>query len=207
MKPLKQIEKHIRGWLPQEPTRANPKPLNHSYNFSVLKLIAVVVLVDAAVGAGLGTVVRFTGIASREPWSSVLMFCVIFVSTTAALMLALRHQNNFESGVCDAMSKRLIDQIRGWLPREVSMPARQKPVTHRFFPTRRAIVAYVVFIAGAALVGALLGVLGNVLGLASERGFDWILIISSIVIRFGRSLIYGRVYRREQQKEPKLREL
>jgi hypothetical protein len=91
--------------------------------------------------------------------------------------------------------------IRGWLPKEVSMAARQQPVAHRFYPTHRAIVAYVVIIAGAALVGALLGgVLGIVFDLNSEIGGYWNMA-AGIGIGIVGALIYGKIYRREQQQK------
>jgi MFS family permease len=94
---------------------------------------------------------------------------------------------------------RLKNHVQGWLPKEVSMAASQQPVAHRFFPTHRAIVAYVVLIAGAALAGALLGVLGIVLGVYDKIGWYWDLAISMTIAIVG-ALLFGKIYRKEQME-------
>jgi membrane protein implicated in regulation of membrane protease activity len=104
------------------------------------------------------------------------------------------------------MLKSLENRLRGWVPKEMTLSARQQPAAHRFFPTHRAIVAYAVLIAGAALAGALLGALGSVLGIYSKIGWYWDLA-TSMAIAIAGALLFGKKYRREQQKEAKLREL
>ncbi|MCW4017415.1 MAG: hypothetical protein NWF00_01820 [Candidatus Bathyarchaeota archaeon] len=96
--------------------------------------------------------------------------------------------------------------IRGWLPREANMSIHQQTVTHRFFPTRKAMVAYIALVLGAALAGALLWMLGYFLGLTSQYGFYWNLV-TSMAIGIGGALIFTKIYQKEKQKEAKLREL
>ena len=96
--------------------------------------------------------------------------------------------------------------IHGWLPKEVNMPSLRQVTTEKIFPTQKAIVAFVVLLAGAAFVGLLLSALGNFLGISSMFGIFWDLI-TSMVVSIVFVLIYGRIQRKEAQKEAKLREL
>jgi hypothetical protein len=102
--------------------------------------------------------------------------------------------------------KYLQGHLRGWLPKDASLPTRQQPVAHRFFPTHKAIVAYLVLIGGAALAGALLGVLGSVLGIYAKIGWYWDLAISMAIAIAG-AFLFSKIYRKEQQKEAKRRKI
>ena len=94
-----------------------------------------------------------------------------------------------------------LERIRGWLPKEVNLSSRQ-PVSagNRFFPTRKAAVMYIVLIAGSAAVGGLVGAIGEISGVSSRLGIFWPIIISMAIAITG-ALLYGRLYRKEQQKK------
>jgi MFS family permease len=98
------------------------------------------------------------------------------------------------------LKTNLEKRVRGWLPKEASMPTRHQPAAaHQFFPTHRALVAYLVLIVGAALAGALLGVLGSVLGVYAKIGWYWDLAISMTIAIVG-ALLFGKIYRKEQME-------
>ena len=102
--------------------------------------------------------------------------------------------------------KYLEGRIHGWLPKETYSPSCQQATTHRFFPTHKAIVAFVVLVVGSGFAGFLLGRLGDVLGISSMFGIFWPLI-TSMVVTFVFLFIYDRIRRKEEQKEARTREL
>jgi hypothetical protein len=90
--------------------------------------------------------------------------------------------------------------IHGWLPEELNLSSRQQAPAHGFFPTRKAAVAYIALILGAAAVGGLFDAIGEISGISSSFGIFWP-VITSMAIAITGALIYGRLYRREQRKE------
>ncbi len=102
--------------------------------------------------------------------------------------------------------KEHLNCIRGWLPKDANKSSLRQVTPQKFFPTHKAIVAFVVLLAGSAPAGWLLSVLGNVLGISSVFGMLWDLI-TSVVITIVFVHIYGRIQRKEAQKKAKLREL
>jgi hypothetical protein len=94
-------------------------------------------------------------------------------------------------------------QVRGWLPKEANVSITQQKVQYRFFPTRKAMAAYIALILGGALAGGLLWMLGSFLNLTSQYGVYWNLI-TSMAVGIGGALIFTWIYQREKQKEAKL---
>jgi hypothetical protein len=102
--------------------------------------------------------------------------------------------------------KKQLNCIQGWLPKDANKPTLQQVTNQKFFPTHKATAAFVVLLASTVPAGWLLSKLGNVLGISSALGVFWDLI-TSMVITFAFLFIYGRIQRKEAEKEAKLREL
>ena len=93
--------------------------------------------------------------------------------------------------------------IRGWLPKEANLPSLRHATTYRFFPTHKAMVAFVMLVVGAAFVGGLLGAIGFVLGISSKLGVFWPMIIG-IIMGTVVAGVYGRIHRKEKRKRAKI---
>jgi VIT1/CCC1 family predicted Fe2+/Mn2+ transporter len=99
--------------------------------------------------------------------------------------------------------KYLEGLIRGWLPKEANMPSLQQTTAYRFFPTHKALVAFVILVLGAGFVGGLLGALGFFLGISSKLGVFWSMIIGMVMGTVVAG-VYGRIHRKEGQKRAKI---
>ena len=99
--------------------------------------------------------------------------------------------------------KYLECRIHGWLPKETNLPSLRHATAYRFFPTHKAMVAFIMLVVGAAFVGGLLGALGFVLGISSKIGVFWPMIIgiSMGIVVAG---VYGRIHRKEQRERAKI---